>query len=99
LTHVGIIGLVLYLILFASICVLTIREGRRTRGTEVRWFFSFLVFFLFVNLAESQIVESQLVWITLIAFYTSLSIQRANRFAGVRSATQVSARQDQLALV
>lgn len=76
--QVGFIGLALFVVFLASVMLVTIREGRRTRSVQTRWFFSFVVLILIANLTESQTVESEFVWLSLVAFYTSLSIQRAN---------------------
>lgn len=78
--HLGIVGLVLFLVFLVSTMWVTITEGRRTNSVQTRWFFSFMVLILVANLTESQILESPLIWQTLIAFYTSFSIQRAHRF-------------------
>lgn len=81
LLHVGAVGLILFLIFLISTLWITVREGRRTHSVQTRWFFSFIVLFGVANLTESQILESPLLLITMIAFYTSFSIQRAESFA------------------
>ena len=79
LLHVGIIGMILFLVFLARILWVTIREGRRTHGPHERWIFSFVCLIVILNLTESQLLESNLFWMSLVAFYTSLSINRADR--------------------
>lgn len=78
--HLGIVGLLLFAIFYLQSMWLTIREGRRTRETQARWFFSFMIICVLLNLTEARLIDSLTqMWTTLVAFYVAFSIERANR--------------------
>jgi len=79
LLHVGIVGMVLFLIFLGRLIWITIKEGRRTNSSVERWFFSFLVLILVSNITESHLLELPMYWISMVAFFTTFSIQHANR--------------------
>jgi O-antigen ligase len=97
MTHVGLVGLVLFLIFLVRGLVLAVRQGRATKSAEARWFFSFLIFMAAMNLTESQILEPFFfLWITMVALYVSFSIERAHGYDDAEEEELLAADQSRL---
>ena len=78
--HLGVVGLVVFLVFLIRCVVLSIQEGRRIHNMPARWYFTFIVYMVVTNLTESQIIEQwYFLWLTLVAFYVTFSIERSQR--------------------
>ena len=97
LLHVGVVGLLLYLVIYFKSMWFAAGEVRRIYTAESKWFLSFVLIMGIINLTESQVVEPFFfLWVTLTAFTTSFAVARSAPYEGEETEERFAADQSAL---